>query len=37
MTDYQRFHLTITSAFARGFITAKQLENLAALYKGVKR
>ena len=37
MTDYQRFHLTIISAFARGFISAQQLETLAAIYKGVKR
>jgi len=37
MTDNQRFHLTIVSAFARGLITAKQLENLTAIYRGVKR
>lgn len=36
MTENQRFYLTIASAFARGFITAKQLENLTAIYRGVK-
>jgi hypothetical protein len=37
MTENQRFHLTIASAFARGFINAKQLETLAAIYKNQKR
>jgi len=37
MTENQKFHLTIVFAFARGLITAKQLENLTAIYRGVKR
>lgn len=37
MTDQNLFHKTIASAFARGFITAKQLENLTAIYRGVKK
>jgi hypothetical protein len=37
MNEYQRFHLTIAFAFARGLITAKQLENITAIYKGAKK
>jgi hypothetical protein len=37
MTDQNLFHKTIASAFARGFITAKQLENIKAIYEGAKR
>jgi hypothetical protein len=37
MNDHNRFHQAIASAFARGFITAKQLETLAAIYKNQKR
>ena len=36
MTQTQRFHYTLTRAYGRGLVSAQQLAELVAIYRGFK-
>lgn len=36
MTSYQRFNYSLTRAYGRGTISAQQLAELIAIYRGLK-
>ena len=36
MTSYQRFHYSLTRAYGKGIITAQQVAEMVAIYRGLK-
>ena len=36
MTQTQRFHYTLTSAYGRGLVSPQQIAELVAIYRGFK-
>jgi hypothetical protein len=36
MTQTQRFHYTLTRAYGRGLVSAQQIAELVAIYRGFK-
>jgi hypothetical protein len=36
MSNYQRFHYSLTRAYGKGIITAQQVAEMIAIYRGLK-